>query len=773
MTSQEFIEYLAALAPAGETALIVRQTPRLVNGEMQFHANGAIKASWPAYLPTRRIKESEAWFGNTASFIVDRFIDGKPSAGAANCEYVLVMMLDDVGTKSKTPPLAPTWIMETSAGNYQWGYVFSDQPTKLEFAGAINAIAAAGYTDAGACNPVRNFRLPGSVNFKPGKDSFASRLVEFTPGREYTLAEVCAGLGVTPEVVESLGPRPVRLSDDGADDVATWLSEQGLVLSRPNTEGWMGVVCPNAEAHTDGNPEGRYLPSGRAYCCLHSHCIDLDSAWFLEWVAERGGPKHTPGLRDELLQQAMLQTIGRLTPTPELAGAVAEVMAEVDRAEAARTDKADWWHRFAYVVSDDAYFDMRERRQFTRTNFNALFRHVSCRSIHGKNPKIEASICFDEHRQTKGGRVLDGIAYSAGDDVLVARAGGVYGNKWRDGRPAVTGGASDAAVRPWLEHAERMIPDPAEREHVLNIMAFKVQHPSIKINHGVLHAGRPGSGKDSLWAPFLWAVGGEGKTNVATVRNEEINSQWGYAFESEVLVLNELRQPEASDRRALENRLKPLLAAPPELISIQRKGLHPYDAANRLLVLAFSNERAAISLPSDDRRWFVLWSEAEIMPPDAAARLWAWYAGGGLASVAAWLRARDVSTFQPGAAPPMTEAKAIMLQAGLSGSEAWLVEQMTHRVGLFARGVVGGPWQGFLEGLQARAPAHIKLVVPALLHAFREAGWEDMGRVYSVEHPTKKHVFRAPDWTGSKSEARRLVDLPEPSAADIIARVKG
>jgi hypothetical protein len=325
----------------------------------------------------------------------------------------------------------------------------------------------------------------------------------------------------------------------------------------------------------------------------------------------------------------MLQTIGRLTPTPELAGAVAEVMAEVDRAEAARTDKADWWHRFAYVVSDDAYFDMRERRQFTRTNFNALFRHVSCRSIHGKNSKIEASICFDEHRQTKGGRVLDGIAYSAGDDVLVARAGGVYGNKWRDGRPAVTGGASDAAVRPWLEHAERMIPDPAEREHVLNVMAFKVQQPSIKINHGVLHAGRPGSGKDSLWAPFLWAVGGEGKTNVATVRNEEINSQWGYAFESEVLVLNELRQPEASDRRALENRLKPLLAAPPELISIQRKGLHPYDAANRLLVLAFSNERAAISLPSDDRRWFVLWSEAGIMPPDGAARLWAWYAGGG------------------------------------------------------------------------------------------------------------------------------------------------
>ena len=97
-----FIEYLAGLAPEGETALIVRQTPRRVEGELQFHADGAVKATWPAFLPTKGVKDGEAWFGNTASFIIDRFVDGKPSASAACCEYVLVMMLDDVGTKSKT-----------------------------------------------------------------------------------------------------------------------------------------------------------------------------------------------------------------------------------------------------------------------------------------------------------------------------------------------------------------------------------------------------------------------------------------------------------------------------------------------------------------------------------------------------------------------------------------------------------------------------------------------------------------------------------------------
>ena len=37
----------------------------------------------------------------------------------------------------------------------------------MDFAAAIKAIADAGYTDAGAINAVRNFRLPGSINLIP------------------------------------------------------------------------------------------------------------------------------------------------------------------------------------------------------------------------------------------------------------------------------------------------------------------------------------------------------------------------------------------------------------------------------------------------------------------------------------------------------------------------------------------------------------------------------------------------------------------------------
>lgn len=765
----EFLEYIKKLAPAGETALIVRQKPQLKGGELQFHADGAMKCTWPAYLPSHSMRTGEAWYGNTASFILDRFKDGRVSASAACCDYVLVMMLDDIGTKSKTPPLAPTWIIETSPGSFQWGYAFADQPTKAEFAAAIRAIADAGYTDPGACNPVRNFRLPGSVNLKPGRDNFTARLVEFYPEREFALPDICTALNVTPVPMESLELRPIRISDDGADDVMAWLSREGLLLSHPNPEGWAGVICPNKDEHTDGNPEGRYMPATRAYRCLHSHCIDLDSKTFLEWVGANGGPKHTTGLREELLAAVMDTTLAKLTPTDAFPDAAADVIAEVERREISRVAMNDWYDRFAYIQNDDTFFDMNDRRELSRWTFNALFRHVTCFSNHltGKaKRRIEASICFDENRQAKGAHALAGITYAAGESVLVSREGQVFGNRWSDARPTPVAGD----IKLWIDHLHRMIPDEREREHMLNVIAHKIQHPDVKINHAILHIGKPGSGKDSLYEPFLWAVGGHRKSrrNVAIIRNEDVSSQWGYGYESEIMVFEELRQTEAKDRRALENQLKPVIAAPPEFISVNRKGMHPYQALNRMFVLAFSNERVPLSLPSDDRRWFVVHSDAPRMPDDDGLFMWNWLDDGGCSAVAAYLYARDVSKFNPGGTPPMTEAKMIMVEQGRSGAESFLVDQLENRLGEFSKGVIASPFYALCDRLAGSSGGRVPQ--PALLHALKEAGWLDMGRVGTREFQTKKHIFCAPELVDlGKAELRRMVeDVPAPATVRLV-----
>lgn len=754
----DFVDFISKLAPEGETALVVQQLPIMRKGVQMQHADGTLKYTWPAQLPSRRRGEG-AWYMNTGSFILDR-MDKGVSASSANCQFVLAMMLDDIGTKSKTPPLDPTWIMETSPGSFQWGYAFSEQPTKEEYTAAITAIAAAGYTDPGATNAVRNFRIPGSINLKPGRDRFAARLVEFHPDREFTLAQICEALGVTPEPADTASHRGVRLTDTGSDSVLEWLNGQGLVLSRPNAEGWTGIVCPNKDAHSDGQIEARYLPTTRAFCCYHAHCEGLDSATFLAWVRENGGPQVTTGLRDELLAERMQKLAEVVRPTEAFPDKTAEIIAQVERREVSRVEKANWYERFAYVPDDDAYFDLVERRELTRPSFNALFRHVPCKSIHNDR-RIEASICYDENRQSMNARVLAGLTYAAGDSVLVAKDGLAYGNRWRDARPDVSG-VAPGDVTPWLAHAELLIPDEIERNHVFDIMAFKVQNPKVKINHAVLHGGDEGCGKDTLWAPFIWAVCGPDLANRGLIDNDGLSSRWGYQLESEVLILNELKEPEAAARRALANRLKPLIAAPPEMIPIERKGLHPYNMVNRMFVLAFTNDPVPISLPSQDRRWFALWSRAPRMAPDDAKALWDWYKAGGFKTIARWLHDRDVRAFNPAAAPPLTEFKINLVEHSMSMAESFIVEMAAGRKGEFAAGVIGSPFHRICERIAGNAPSGVKVPQAALLHAMKESGWVDLGRVASARYSTKKHIFATPEMAErySKSQLRDMAEEP-------------
>jgi hypothetical protein len=64
-----FTDWLESLAPEGETLLYVWQKP--LNDPPTYHADGAMKATWPAFKPGRR-QRSGAWYANTASFVEER-----------------------------------------------------------------------------------------------------------------------------------------------------------------------------------------------------------------------------------------------------------------------------------------------------------------------------------------------------------------------------------------------------------------------------------------------------------------------------------------------------------------------------------------------------------------------------------------------------------------------------------------------------------------------------------------------------------------------------
>jgi len=755
------LPYLCSLAPEGETLLVVKQKPTGGN-----HLDGSPKYTWPAYMPTHKRKDGEAWYVNTGSFIIDRFKDNRPSASSSNCEYVAFMMLDDIGTKSKEPPLEPTWIIETSPGSFQWGYAFSEQPTKGEYCAAITAIAKSGYTDPGATNAVRNCRLPGSVNLKPGRDNFQARLVKFQKGLEYTLPEICQALGVTPNEADSAQTISIKLRDTGQDSVLQWLNDQNLVLSSINAEGWLGVVCPNHAEHTDGQVEARYNPLNRAFCCYHGHCDHLTSVAFLDWVCDNGGPQVTPGLRDDVLAKEMARLRDLLPNNDMFKDDANKRIVEVERKQAGRVERTGWFERFAYILTDDAYFDLETRTELTRAAFNAVFRHIECQSTHGKGRRIEAATWFDEHRQEVGGLLLKGLTYAAGEEPLVYnKDGDVYGNRWMNARPV--SGSGD--VSKWLAHCERLVPDPDEREHIFDAMAFKVQNPKVKINHAILHGGDEGCGKDTMWAPFIWSICGPNYKNRGLIDGDNLTSQWGYAMESEVLILNELREPEARERRALANKLKPIIAAPPETLPINRKGLHPYDMVNRLFVLAFTNDPVPISLPSQDRRWFCVWSRSPRMQPNEARAIWDWYKAGGFEAIAGWMMRRDVSKFNPAATPMETEFKRTMISSGMSTAESYILDEIEAMRYPFNQGVIAGPWFKVCQKLAGLAPTGVKVPQAALLHALKEAGWRDLGLVHAPEHKNKRHIFVSPKLKHlNKSDLRRMVE-DTPQEGNVVA----
>lgn len=92
-----------------------------------------------------------------------------------NFEALHILVCDDIGTKAEPPPIAPSYVIETSPGNFQWGYRLSQPIEDINTAKAlINLLIKSGYTDPGAHGIVRLVRLPSGTNTKNG---FKPRLV--------------------------------------------------------------------------------------------------------------------------------------------------------------------------------------------------------------------------------------------------------------------------------------------------------------------------------------------------------------------------------------------------------------------------------------------------------------------------------------------------------------------------------------------------------------------------------------------------------------------
>ena len=280
-TSLDFIKELTSGCDSLSETPVICVTMKRQDGRVAF----------PAFRPEQLEVASAA---HHLSISLQKATGAKQTSRISNFSGGICLVLDDVGTKVlKLPSLEPTWIMETSPGNYQWGYACSTVLRDVDlFDRLIRGVCEGGLSDPGMANVIRWFRLPQS---KPVGKKFVAKLAHWNPDLRYRIEDLLSGLGLK-ELPESRQLKPtgsVKLVEDVADPVFDWLSSEGLV-QRCNGNGYWDVVCPWAEEHGDRIDEGAaYRPVGkgnaiRGFTCHHSH--DHDVSDFLEWVRGNGGP---------------------------------------------------------------------------------------------------------------------------------------------------------------------------------------------------------------------------------------------------------------------------------------------------------------------------------------------------------------------------------------------------------------------------------------------------------------------------------------------------
>lgn len=233
-------------------------------------------------------------------------------------------------------------------------------------------------------------------------------------------------------------------------------------------------------------------------------------------------------------------------------------------------------------------------------------------------------------------------------------------------------------VKPFLNHIEKLLPVEADRDILLNWMAYKVQHPGECMRWAPVLVGAPGNGKTTVADVMSYAIGYK---YVSVVQSSDVDNKFnGWAYEKCLAVINDFK---VGDKRDVMEVLKPMITD--KRIPVQKKGTDTVTSSNHLGFIITSNHRDAVVKTSDDRRYAVFFTaqnnESDIlrdgMDDKYFVQLNDWLESDGYAAVAEYLSQRHVES-HPNRAPEtssmaeairesMTPAQAAILEAAEDG----------------------------------------------------------------------------------------------------------
>lgn len=291
--------------------------------------NAALAAAWSGR-PWRGDKGPPSNANNYFSLARFRQDEqGKYRRRKIQFDALCAIMLDDVGTKVSQDwlSLPPSWLLETSPGNYQAGYILREPLTDGKLADRLmNGIIRAKLCDPGAGGPcARLARLPMAVNGKH-TPPFTCRLEQWAPELKYSVDELVTEFQL--DLVKPARSKQAKQKQKNAgttnpeENVSEWQDGDAVFLPRPEEnailarlrerslykvplgDGKHDITCPWVSEHTGGVDGGTvyFEPSNNwqigGFKCLHGHCAHRRIRELLaELKVETSEARMTPTIR--------------------------------------------------------------------------------------------------------------------------------------------------------------------------------------------------------------------------------------------------------------------------------------------------------------------------------------------------------------------------------------------------------------------------------------------------------------------------------------------
>jgi hypothetical protein len=329
--------------------------------------------------------------------------------------------------------------------------------------------------------------------------------------------------------------------------------------------------------------------------------------------------------------------------------------------------------RYVFIPKDNRWYDLERRVSIGPEGLNMKLARV-IRDILVEDgadpdelPRNPRATEFLVNRDTVV--MADGETFYPGaNGPIVEWEGATFVNRWiapaLDRRKVTT---SEVAV--WLNHLTYIFPQEAYRAVLLDWLAWVIQNQGQKVNWQLVIGGTPRCGKDTIWnMPIRHAIGDR---YVSDVPFEVMNSQYDdWRVDKKFLVIQESHQSRKSDWHSIENRLKTICAAPPETVHLNPKTKATIVQPNLSALIFTTNERDGFMV-EDMGRFHMLWTDAQVKPPEYYAHIYQWLQEGGAQRVAQWLWEYPVSpAFDPKTPPRIrTEWAEAVLFAGVSPTQ--------------------------------------------------------------------------------------------------------